>query len=254
MKICIVVPTYNECENLWMLVPEIEAVLSMNSLEGYIVIVDDDSPDGTGELAEQLAKEYSNIIVLHRQGKLGIGSAYREAFQMVLKGLDVDAVFEMDADLSHNPAYIPNLIKGLGEGYDVVVGSRYMEGGGINSWSFTRRAVSKGANFLAGKLTGIKISDVTSGFRAYRIGALRRVNLEDVKSSGYAFQVEFLYKCVKAGLRIAEYPIVFKERSEGKSKLDKGAILEFMRALFNIAFTRVRGALKKETKILTDYC
>lgn len=238
-------PTYNERENLQRLVPEIEAVLSRNHLMGYIVIVDDNSPNGTGELAEQLAKEYSNIIVLHRQAKLGIGSAYREAFQMGLAGLNVNAVLEMDADLSHDPSCIPGLIEKLVKGYDVVVGSRYVEGGGINDWSVVRQLISRGANFLARKLTGVKVNDMTSGFRAYRIGALRSIELGGVTSNGYAFQLETLYRCAKAGLRIAEHPILFSGRVNGKSKLDKVAIIEFVNVLMRIAFNRIARALPK---------
>jgi len=133
MKVCVVIPTCNEHENIRQLIPQIERILCDNVFEGYVVVVDDASPDGTGELAEQLAEEYGNIMVLHRRARLGIGSAYREAFLMVLKSLQVDVVLEMDADLSHDPAYIPNLVKKLDEDYDVVIGSRYIKGGGINS-------------------------------------------------------------------------------------------------------------------------
>lgn len=239
MKICLVIPTYNERGNLQSLIHKTEAVLSKNRLEGYVVIVDDNSSDGTGELAEQLAKEYRNSTVIHRQARLGIGSAYKEGFQMVLKDLDIDVVIEMDADLSHDPAYIPILIKKMDEGYDVVVGSRYVEGGGTSDWSFTRRVISKGANFLARMLTGAKVSDMTSGFRAYRAEALKSIDLQDVKSDGYAFQVEILYRCARAGLKIAEYPIIFKERSKGKSKLRKGAFLKFLKTLVSMSLDRI---------------
>jgi dolichol-phosphate mannosyltransferase len=238
MKICIVIPTYNERENLSKLVPKIEYVLFNSHLEGYIVIVDDNSPDGTGELAEQLAKEYGNIMVLHRQGKLGIGSAYREAFQTILNSLNVDVVLEMDADLSHDPAYIPSLVKTINDGYDLVIGSRYVKGGDISNWSIVRRIISKGANFLAKNLTGVKINDMTSGFRAYSIKALRSIDLESIESNGYAFQVEILYKCVKAGFKAVECPIVFRERDEGKSKLGIRAILEFLKTVLKIFIDR----------------
>jgi len=151
----------------------------------------------------------------------------------------------MDADLSHKPAYIPSLIKKLSEGFDVVVGSRYTQRGGIKSWPVTRRTISMVANFLARTLTGVKVSDMTSGFRAYRVRALRSIDLNGVKSDGYAFQVEALYRCVEAGLKIVEYPIMFKERSEGKSKLGWEVVLEFVKILFTIAFSRGRGALKR---------
>jgi len=201
MKVCVVIPTYNERENLRELIPQIERILCDNVLGGYVVVVDDASPDGTGELAEQLAEEYGNIMVLYRRSKLGIGSAYREAFSVVLKSLDVDVVLEMDADLSHDPAYIPNLIKKLDEGYDVAIGSRYVEGGGINSWSATRRAISKAASFLARELTGVMVKDMTSGFRAYQVSALRSIGLKQFRSEGYAFHVEVLNRCAKQGLR-----------------------------------------------------
>lgn len=234
MTLCIVIPTYNESENLRELMVRVESVLHNNSLHGYIIIVDDNSPDGTGEIADQLAKEYGNIIIIHRQAKLGIGSAYRDAFQMILSKLDTDVIFQMDADLSHDPSHIPAMLEKLNEGYDLIVGSRYIRGGSVNNWPVKRKIISKTANFLAGKLTGIKVSDITSGFRAYRTEVLKSVNPGNVKSDGYAFQVEFLSKCFNIGFRIAEYPIRFEERNKGKTKLGKYAILEFIKALASL--------------------
>jgi len=239
MKVCVVIPTYNERENIRELIPQIERILCDNGFgAGYVVAVDDASPDGTGELAEQLAEEYGNIMVLHRRAKLGIGSAYREAFSVVLKSLEVDVFLEMDADLSHDPAYIPNLVKKLDEGYDVAIGSRYVEGGGINIWSATRRAVSKAANLLASELMGVRVKDMTSGFRAYKVSALRSIGLKQVRSEGYAFQIEVLDRCAKAGLKMTECPIIFKERTNGKSKLSKRAVLEYVGTLLSITLQR----------------
>lgn len=239
LKICIVIPTYNERGNVRPLVTQVEKLLSECDFEGYLFFVDDASPDGTGEIAEELANEYENIFVHHRQGKLGLGSAYREAFEIVLTKMEVDYIFEMDADLSHDPKYITRFIQKLAEGYDVVVGSRYVKGGGVEGWPFRRRLISKGANYMARLITGVDVKDMTSGYRAYRVDALRSIDFQSLTSEGYAFQVEILFKCAEASLKIGESPFIFKERSAGESKLGKGSILEFLKILINILLRRL---------------
>jgi len=240
-----VIPTYNERENLQELVCRTEEVLSKIVMKGYLIIVDDNSPDGTGELAEQLAKKYNNIIVIHRPTKLGLGSAYRQAFQAIFENMQVDAVFQMDADLSHDPEFIPSFIETLKNGFDVVVGSRYTIGGAIEGWPTRRWIISEVANVLARLLLGMGIRDLTSGFRVYRFDALKSINLSEIKSNSYAFQVEMLYHCANAGFRIGEIPIVFREREKGNSKLGNSAILEFMKTITEFSVDKILRACKR---------
>jgi len=238
LKICVVIPTYNEHENIEELVYKTENALSNNGLEGHIIIVDDNSPDGTGDLAEQLSERHTNIMVIHRPGKLGIGSAYRQAFQAIFENMHVDAVIQMDADLSHNPEAIPSFLNKLSEGFDVVIGSRYIDGGGIEGWPVQRWIISGVANFFARRFLGIKILDLTSGFRAYRSDAFKLFDLSKIKSDNYAFQVEMLYYCANSGFKIGEIPILFTERVNGNSKLGRRAILGFIKTIIRLSFNR----------------
>jgi len=240
-KICIVLPTYNERENILKLVPQIEEVCQKNNLSNFLVIVDDNSPDGTGRLADQFAEQYGNIRVLHRPGKSGIGSAYKEGFRIAIDELAAGVIFEMDADLSHNPEFIPGFIRKLGEGFDAVVGSRYIPGGRIEGWGVYRRLVSGGANLLARLLVGIKIHDVTSGYRAFKTDLLRSINYQSVKSEGYAFQIEMIYLCQKAGFRVGEEPIIFIDRKIGRSKLSRKEVVRFAGATLRLFLTRLKN-------------
>ena len=226
MKIAVVVPTYNEKENVPRLVAQIEKVFAKHSISGYIVIVDDNSPDGTGVIADSLARVHGNIHVIHRTSKLGIGSAYREGFKHAM-ALKCTAVIEMDADLSHNPSLIPSFISQIEEGYSVVVGSRYVKGGNIVGWSWVRRLISRGANLLARSVLQLSPFDVTSGYRAYHTSVLSRLDLSTIKSDGYAFQVEMIYRAQKEHFKIREIPITFIDRKFGKSKLGKREILGY---------------------------
>lgn len=238
LKVGIAVPTYNEKANLPSLIQRTLAVFDNNGINGCIVIVDDNSTDGTGKLADQLAQEHENISVIHRAGKLGLGSAYKEAFTFLLKDPSVTVVMEMDADLSHKPEYIPSMLAKIKEGYDIAIGSRYVNNGGIDKeWSALRQIISKSANVLTVLLVGLNVKDTTSGFRAYESYALRTINLSKVRSNGYAFQIDMLSQCRSVGCEIAEVPIIFYERKHGKSKLGTNAILEFVKTLEN-AFAR----------------
>lgn len=232
MKVAVVIPTYNEKENIPQLIAEIEEVFSKHSISGYIVIVDDDSPDGTGVVAESLASSYGNIHVIHRTSKLGIGSAYREGFKHAM-ALKCNAVIEMDADLSHNPLLLPAFISQMEKGYSVVVGSRYVKGGSIVGWSLVRRLVSRGANLLARLVLRLSPLDVTSGYRAYHLSVLSRLNLSTIKSDGYAFQVEMIYRAQKERFKIGEIPITFINRKFGRSKLGKKEILGYARFILS---------------------
>jgi len=234
-----VIPTYNEHENLPELVNRIQKAFSYNGLKGHLIIVDDNSPDGTGELAEQLADKCKNITVIHRPAKLGLGGAYCLGFQTILDHADVDVIIQMDADLSHDPESISIFVEQLKNGVDVVVGSRYIPGGDIEGWPVQRRITSEGANFFVRKLLGLKTHDITSGFRAYRFDVLKSFDFSKTRSNDYAFQVEMLYHCKNAGFRIGEVPITFRERRKGNSKLGKGVILDFIRTIVEFSLHRI---------------
>lgn len=226
MKVAVIIPTYNEKENIRRLIPKIEAIFKANLIPGNIFVVDDNSPDGTKLEAESLDKVYRNIRVISRSKKMGIGSAYKEGFKHAIK-LGNDIIIEMDADLSHDPRYIPDLLSKLKEGYDIALGSRYIPKGGIRNWSLMRRLVSKGANFLAIKLLRLNVTDVTSGYRAYRRNVLTEINLSKIKSDGYAFQVDMIHNAQKKAFKVGEVPIIFVDRTMGKSKLGKKDIVNF---------------------------
>jgi len=239
-KICIILPTYNEKDNLQRLIAAIQDVLRSHELavSAIILVVDDNSPDGTGHLAEELAKKYGNIQVLHRRAKLGIGSAYRQGFAYAFQKLEPDIIFQMDADLSHNPRNVPHFLAKIEEGYDVVVGSRRVPGGNVINWSFNRYFLSFVANQLARQLCGIKVYDATSGYRAFTRRALQKVAYSSIMSEGYAFQIEMLFKCQKEGLKIAEIPITFVGRKIGKTKLSKSEMLNFLFTCLRLLFRR----------------
>jgi len=241
-RVCIVIPTYNEKENIGPLVSAIQSVLKGIRMDRSttLLIVDDNSPDGTGELAEEMAKTYGNVGVLHRSGKLGLGSAYKEGFSHAIRQLSCDVVFQMDADFSHDPKFIPSILEGIREGYDVVVGSRRIEGGGVVGWSIYRKMVSWVGNKMAQLLVGIKVHDSTSGYRAFNRHTLQRVDYSTMKSGGYAFQVEMLFRCQKEGARVGEKPIVFVDRGAGKSKLGVKEWIEFTRICVKLLMSRLR--------------
>lgn len=206
-----------------ILIDKINKVFTDGGIIGEVVIIDDNSPDGTGQLAEQLKEKYKFLKVIHRPSKLGLGSAYREGFRAAESKL----LLTMDADLSHDPAYIPRFIEKAGHA-DVVIGSRYVEGGGIVGWGLYRNMVSKLANFLAKIAAGGGVSDMTSGYRAYRKDVFEKVATEGIKSSGYAFQLEVIYEIRKKGFKVDEVPIIFTDRRKGKSKLGMRDIVSFL--------------------------
>jgi dolichol-phosphate mannosyltransferase len=221
--VSVILPTYNEKENLPILIDKINRVFADGKIAGEVVIIDDNSPDGTGQLAEQLKEKYKFLNVIHRPSKLGLGSAYREGFRAAESKL----LITMDADLSHDPEYITRFIE-KAEHADVVVGSRYIKGGGIVGWGIYRKTVSKLANFLARIAAGTGVSDMTSGYRAYRKEVFEKVSTDRIKSSGYAFQLEIIYEIRKKGFKIEEVPIVFTDRRKGKSKLGMRDIVSFL--------------------------
>jgi len=221
-RVIVVVPTYNERENLAHLAA---AVL----LQGYqLLIVDDSSPDGTGQVADELASSTPGIEVIHRAAKEGLGPAYAEGFGRALAGT-AEAVVQMDCDFSHNPTDIARLLEVVAAGADVAMGSRYVPGGATPDWTFGRRLLSRGGNLYARLLLGIKIRDATGGFRAWRSAALRSMPFRTVEATGYGFQVEMAMRAEDLGLKIIEVPIVFRDRTRGYSKMGTDIVLEAMR-------------------------
>jgi dolichol-phosphate mannosyltransferase len=216
----IVIPTYNECENIEGLVRDI-----LNLECGVsILIVDDNSPDGTGEIADRLSEELQDVYVRHRPGKQGLGTAYRYGFAEALD-MGATCIFEMDADYSHDPRYIPQFLSAIGD-HDVVIGSRYTEGGGIENWGFLRAMISRGGNFYAKMCTGLNVRDATSGYRCFRSEVLRAVDLSRITAAGYGFQIEMAYVCETMGFDVFEIPIVFTDRCVGQSKMSGHIIWE----------------------------
>ena len=235
MIIFTIIPTYNERENIQLLIPRLLEVFEKHDIDGRIIIVDDSSLDGTGEIAEGFARKSGRILLLNRHRKLGIGSAYKDGFRYALS-LGYEGIIGMDADLSHNPSFIPEFVNKLNEGYDLVIGSRYIPGGKVPNWTFTRRIISRLTNRAIRIILSLRTRDATSGYRAYSSRALNEVDFSSVKSDGYAFQVEMVMRCDRAGLRICEIPITFVDRSQGKSKLGKREMLSFLKSIILLAF------------------
>ena len=212
-------PTYNERENLPRVIDALEP------LGVRVLVIDDSSPDGTGDLADGFAAERDWVSVLHRPRKEGLGPAYLAGFREALKG-EAAYVLEMDADLSHDPADVPRLIEACANGADLALGSRYVEGGGTENWSRGRRFVSAGGSFYARALLGVPIRDLTGGFKCFRREVLETIDLDAVRSKGYAFQIELTYRTLRAGFHVVEVPIVFADRTHGASKMSRAIFLE----------------------------
>ena len=219
-RVAVIMPTYNEREN----VEPVAARLRRAVPGADLLIVDDNSPDGTGELADKLAAGDSQVHVLHRPGKAGLGAAYIAGFQWAL-GRGYGAVVEMDADGSHQPEELPALLSAL-EGADLVIGSRWVPGGTVENWPKSRELLSRSANVYTRLALGIKIKDATAGFRVYRAATLRRIPLAEIESQGYCFQIDLALRTVRAGLTVAEVPIKFVERVHGSSKMSRAVVTE----------------------------
>ncbi|MFA6889025.1 MAG: polyprenol monophosphomannose synthase [Candidatus Woesearchaeota archaeon] len=233
MKITIVIPTYNEAENIKKIIVGIADTLKYTEYHKKycILIVDDESPDNTGNIAEELGKKYP-VKVIHRKAKRGYGEACKEGFKQAITNSDI--IMTMDCDLSHDPIVIPFFIRKIEEGYDMVIGSRYILGGKIQNWSTMRRLMSKSANFFTKFLLRLPVSDCTSGYRAYKKEVLATVNLENIFADGYSFLEELLYATFQAGYKITEIPIVFIERQYGASKLSKKEMIKFIMTLIRL--------------------
>lgn len=238
----VIIPTYQERSNL-------EAIIRGVFAEGpyHLLIVDDDSPDGTGELAESLRKEFpEELHIIHREGKMGLGSAYVEGFQFALAH-SYDPVFEMDADFSHDPKYLPDLYMALEES-DVVIGSRYLEGTSVVNWSLHRIALSFFANVYARFFTGLKIHDCTSGFKAFRRKVLESLPLNSIRSDGYAFQIEVSFLAQSMGFALKEVPIIFVDRSSGESKMSGRIVWEAIGAVLRMGISRPRWRRSRKAR------
>jgi dolichol-phosphate mannosyltransferase len=214
----LVLPTYNEAENLGPIVAAARQTLGAAAPEGYrILVVDDSSPDGTGRIADELAEAHDEVSVLHRPGKGGLGRAYLAGFDTALRG-GAGHVLEMDSDFSHDPEDLARLLAGA-EDADLVLGSRYVPGGGIRDWGVVRRLVSRGGSWYAQRVLGLPIRDLTGGFKCFRREVLEAIDLPTIRSRGYAFQVELTHRAVRAGFGVVELPIVFRDRQRGSSKM-----------------------------------
>ena len=220
MKTLIIIPTYNELENLPPLLKEIFSYAPATD----ILIVDDNSPDGTGELVDRMSAENPHIHALHRAGKMGLGTAYIAGFHYAIDH-NYDAAFEMDADFSHDPRYLPDFLTKI-EQADLVIGSRYVPGGNTPNWSLLRRFVSGGGNIFSRVVLGLRVHDCTAGFRCYRREVLETIQFDTIQSQGYGFQIEMAYRVQKLGYKIVETPIVFMDRRVGKSKMSRAIFVE----------------------------
>lgn len=224
-RVAVLIPTYNERENLPLIVARVrECVPDVD-----VVVLDDNSPDGTGQVADELAAADPKVTVIHRQGKEGLGAAYLAGFRWALDQ-GYDAVVEMDADGSHRPEDLPAMLEAAKDA-DLVIGSRYVRGGTVVNWPLSRKAISMGGNLYIRAILGMSVNDATAGYRVYRAGTLRRIGLDDVESAGYVFQTDLTVRTVRAGLRVVEVPITFVEREIGESKMDGDVVKESMRRI-----------------------
>lgn len=236
MKTLIIIPTYNEYENLGPLMTAVFA----NAAATDVLIVDDNSPDGTGQLAEQMRADDPRIHVMHRAGKLGLGTAYVAGFKYAIEH-GYDAAFEMDADFSHDPRYLPDFLQAI-EQADLVIGSRYIPGGSTPNWTLARRLISGCGNIFARIMLGIPVHDCTAGYRCYRREVLEHIDLDSVQSQGYAFQVELAYRVMKQHYKIVEIPIVFMDRRVGASKMSSKIVTEAFTFVLRARFSKPQAS------------
>jgi len=230
-------PTYNERENLEKM------VRALGDKGVNVLVVDDNSPDGTGEIADRLATELDYVSVLHREKKEGIGRAYIAAFELLLRESAAELILEMDCDFSHDPADVPRLIAAVEAGADLALGSRYVAGGGTRNWGLIRRIISWGGSFYARVILGLSVRDLTGGFKCFRRRVLETLDLDAIESRGYAFQVEMTYRVIRSGFEVVEVPIVFADRTEGTSKMSRGIFLEAVTRVPALRLAALTGRL-----------
>lgn len=242
-KTLIVLPTYNEKENIESLVREIFSVASGNNIDINIVVVDDNSPDGTASIVRQISEEYiGRLFLIERPGKMGLGTAYIAGFKFGLAN-GYDYMITMDADFSHKPGYLPEMLAKM-DACDLCVGSRYVAGGGTKNWSISRKIISRSTNMMAHILLGLKANDCTAGFRCYRKNVLSTINLDGIYSNGYSFLLEMMYKCQGNGFTIGEIPIIFEDRRVGVSKISKQEIIKAMKTLMKFTLAHIKDGVK----------
>ncbi len=234
----VVTPTYNEKDTLPRFLEAVRRALPVAD----VLVVDDNSPDGTGQIADALAAKDAGVRVLHRPGKMGLGTAYVEAFTRGLAE-QYDRFFEMDADLSHDVRHLPDFVRALDDGYDVVIGSRNIPGGGVEGWGPGRHFISKGGSLYSRAILGLPIRDLTSGYKAYSRRALEAIDLAEVHSNGYSFQIEMTYRAIRRGMRVKEVPIVFVDRTLGHSKMSRKVFLEAVGMVWKLRLDAMRGRL-----------
>ena len=245
-RIWVIIPTYNEAANLDRIVRAATTELERAAAGQYrVLVVDDNSPDGTGAIADSLASELDTVEVLHRPGKSGLGQAYRAAFGRALDS-DAELVIEMDADFSHDPRYLPELIAAAGDA-DLVLGSRYVTGGGVRDWGVVRRMISRGGGTYARLILGVDVRDLTGGFKCIRREVLEAIDLSTVRAEGYVFQIEVTYRALLAGFTVKEVPIVFYDRTAGKSKMSSRIALEAMWLVPTLRRTAKRHVTRKDS-------
>jgi dolichol-phosphate mannosyltransferase len=238
VRAVVCLPTYNERENLE---PMLRALGVMLGPDDRVLVVDDNSPDGTGQLADSLAEELPYVDVLHRDRKEGIGRAYLAAFPRAL-AMGAQYVLEMDCDFSHDPAVVPRLIEACEQGADLALGSRYVPGGGTTNWSRVREFISRGGSVYARAFLGVPVRDLTGGFKCFRRAVLESIDLDDVTTNGYAFQIELTYRALRKGFRVVEVPITFADREIGGSKMSRAIVLE---AMWKVPALRARAMTGK---------
>ncbi|GAC1576829.1 MAG: polyprenol monophosphomannose synthase [Polyangiales bacterium] len=235
----IVTPTYNERENLESFL----AGVFRWAPRANVLVVDDNSPDKTGVLADAIAARDPRVRVVHRRGKLGLGSAYREGFALGLRDPRNQHFFEMDTDLSHDPQYLPQFFRELAQGADVVIGSRNIPGGGVEGWGLARHLISKGGSLYSRTILGLRVRDLTSGYKGFRRTALERIDLSAVHSEGYSFQIEVTYRCLRKGLNVVEVPIIFVDRRQGASKMSRRIFAEGVGVVWKLRYETAVGKL-----------
>jgi dolichol-phosphate mannosyltransferase len=247
MRVLVVLPTYEEAANIDTVLRRVRAAVP----EATLLVVDDNSPDGTAKIAEETGHEIGEVQVLSRPGKAGLGSAYRAGFAWGLER-GFDAFVEIDSDLSHDPAAVPSLLAPLSEGTELVIGSRYVPGGSIPDWSWHRRLLSRGGNVYSSVMLGLHVHDSTAGFRAYAGTLLRRIDLSSVRADSYGFQIEMTYRSVQAGAQVREVPIRFVDRVEGTSKMSLYTVVEALGLVTWWGLRRLVGRRRPAARVPVD--
>lgn len=238
-RILVIIPTYNEADNITKIIPEILSNTGSED-EFNVLVVDDNSPDGTADLVEGMNN--SSVNVMRRERKMGLGTAYVAGFRYAIER-NYDVVFEMDADFSHDPKYLMDFIAKINEGYDLVIGSRYVNGISVLNWPLGRLILSYMASVYTRAVTGLKVKDTTAGFMCYKVNALKQIDLNEVRSNGYSFQIEMKFKFYKKGFRIIEVPILFIDRREGESKMSRKVVYEAYFMVWKLKIKSLFGRL-----------